>query len=184
MSFFKSFLRNPQAVGAFFPTGASYSHLACKQVDWDTVSNIAELGAGDGAVTQYIVQYLKPHQKLFVFETDEHLLASLKNKINQENVIIIHDSAEHLPKYLGQHGVQSVDAIFSEVPLVSLPKQVGDNILQAVKSTLKSGGKFLQISYSLFGKKKIQSLFDTVSIQFTFFNLPPAFLYICQLANR
>lgn len=184
MSFFQSFLRNPQAVGAFFPTGASYSHLACRQVDWEQVSYLAELGAGDGAVTQYIVQYLKPHQKLFVFETDEVLLTTLKSKINQENVIVIHDSAEHLQKYLNEHGVNSVDAIFSEVPLVSLPKQVGENILNAVKSSLKTGGKFLQISYSLFGKKKIQSFFDQVKIEFTFFNLPPAFLYICQLAAR
>ncbi len=183
MSFFQSFLRNPKAVGAFFPTGASYSHLACKQVDWATVENIAELGAGDGAVTQYIVQYLKPHQKLFVFETDAELLRVLQTKVHQDNVIVIHDSAEHLKKYLKEHSVESLDVVFSEVPLVSLPKQVTINILDAVKSTLKIGGKFLQISYSLFGKKKIESFFDQVSLKFTLFNLPPAFLYICQMVS-
>ncbi len=183
MSFFQSFLRNPQAVGAFFPTGASYSHLACKEVDWNTVENIAELGAGDGAVTQYIVQYMKPHQKLFVFETDPDLLRVLQTKVHQDNVIVINDSAEHLEKYLKEHGITALDVIFSEVPLVSLPGAVTANILAAVRATLKTGGKFLQISYSLFGKKKIQSFFDHVSLKFTLFNLPPAFLYICQLAT-
>lgn len=180
MSFFQSFLRHPKEVGAFFPTGASYSYLVCRQVDWNTVENIVELGAGDGAVTRYIAQCLQPHQKLFVFETDEELLKVLRNRIQQDNVIVIHDSAEHIEKYLQEYGLDSVDVIFSELPLVSLPRQVTENILAAVKKTLKKGGKFLQISYSLFGKKKLKSFFDQVSLKFTLFNLPPAFLYICQ----
>ncbi len=179
--FLKNFVLHPMQVGAVAPTGGAYSKLACKQVNWDTVQNIAELGAGDGAVTKYIIANLHPEQKLLVFELNPDLFIMLKQKVKeQKNVILINDSAEKLEEYMKKHQIASLDAVFSEVPLVSLPKVIGQRIVDAVKSSLKSGGMFLQIQYSLFSLKKLRKLFGDVKVKFTFWNLPPAFLYICK----
>lgn len=168
-------------MGALFATSASYSKLVCEQVDWGNVHYIAELGAGDGAVTKYIIENLKDHQKFLVFEKNTMLFAELTKKFSHyKNVVLINDSAEFLKKYAEQEGVEKFDAIFSELPLVSLPQTVTDNIFLAVKDTLKTAGLFLQISYSVFGLKRMKKEFGSVALKFTLFNLPPAFLYIAK----
>lgn len=179
--FLQSFIRYPREMGALFATSASYSKLACAQVDWENIQNIAELGAGDGAVTQYIIEKLRPEQKLLVFEKNDALFAVLKKRFSHiSNVILIHDSAEHLGKYAQEHAIDSFDAIFSEVPLVSLPEKIGENIVAAVLKMLKPNGLYLQIQYSVFSFAKLKKLFKEVRLKFTPFNLPPAFLYICS----
>ncbi len=184
MSFLRSFFSHPHEVGAVAPSGKSYSELTCRQVKWNQVAVLVEIGAGDGAVTKYIVSHMKPEQVLVVFEINDQLFAKLKKKFNQANVILIHDSAEHIEKYLKQYNLAQPDVIFSELPLVTLPVAITENILQAVKRTLKRGGIFLQLSYSLVGKKRLQAFFGQVKVRFTLFNIPPAFLYICQFVGN
>jgi len=94
--------------------------------------------------------------------------------------VLINDTAEKLEEYMGKHQIDSLDVVFSEVPLVSLPKEIGQRIVDAVKASLKPGGLFLQIQYSLFSLKKLKNIFDDVKVKFTLWNLPPAFLYICK----
>lgn len=179
--FIRNFFRHPREMGALFATGKSYSRLACKQVDWSKVKYIAELGAGDGAVTKYIITNLRQDQKLLVFEKNDTLFPVLQERFgNQANVVLIHDSAEYLLKYAEENAIKQFDVIFSEVPLVSLPKQIGENIIQAVLKTLKPSGLYLQIQYSIFSLSKLKKLFNSVKVKFTPFNLPPAFLYICS----
>lgn len=179
--FLKNFFLHPIQVGAVAPTGAAYSEMACAQVNWQISQNIAELGAGDGAVTRHIAAHLRPEQKLLVFELNPDLFSALqKNIAEQKNIILINDSAEKLEEYMKKNSITSFDAIFSEVPLVSLPQTIGQNILQAVKNCLSNEGKFLQISYSKFILKKLKNLFTDVQVKFTFWNFPPAFLYICH----
>lgn len=179
--FLRNYFRHPREIGALAATSASYSKLACAQVEWQNVQYIAELGAGDGAVTKFIVQNLLPHQKFLVFETNADLFAVLQERFkHHSNVVLIHDSAEYLEKYAHEQGISNFDAIFSEVPLVSLPKDVGGNIVEAVLKMLKVGGKYLQIQYSLLSLSKLKKLFKSVSLKFTPFNIPPAFLYICS----
>ncbi len=179
--FLKNFFLYPREMGALFATGAAYSKLACKQVDWNRVRYVAELGAGDGSVTQYIIDQLKPEQKLLVFESNGDLFQQLQRKFgDRKNVVLIHDSAEFLKKYAEQEQIDRFDAIFSEVPLVSLPEAVTNNIFLAIKDTLKKDGLFLQISYSTFGLKRLKQEFEQVMVKFTFFNLPPAFLYLIR----
>ena len=180
-TFLKSFLRHPKEVGALFPTSSSYSQLACQQVDWSGVRNIVEIGAGDGAVTQYIAKRLTADQRLFVFEIDSELFKQLAERVQQPNVILIPESAEDIASHLAKYGVEKVEVVFSEVPLVNLPKKVGDAILQSVKAVLPKGGLFLQIQYSLLTLKKLRALFSSVEVKFTLWNLPPAFLYICKV---
>ncbi len=179
-TFFRSFLRHPQEVGAFFATGGSYSKLACRQVDWSRAKNIVELGAGNGSVTKYIAENLSKGQKLFVFEIDVDLFKQLEQRIQHPQVILIHDTAENLAVHLKKHGVTEVDVVFSEIPLLSLPQPVGDAIIQAVKNVLAPGAQYLQIQYTLLTLKKLKKLFRSVETKFTLFNLPPAFLHICK----
>lgn len=179
--FLKNFFLHPIEVGAVAPTGASYSKMVCKQVKWDDVHSIAELGAGDGAVTKYIATNLRPEQKFLVFEVNPDLFLLLKQNIKEQgNVILINDTAEKLEEYMKKYHIDALDIVFSEVPLVSLPKEIGQRIIDAVKRSLKSGGMFLQIQYSLLSLKKLRKLFNDVKVKFTFLNVPPAFLYICK----
>jgi phospholipid N-methyltransferase len=49
-----------------------------------------------------------------------------------------------------------------------------------VKEVLKPEGVYVQFQYALKSKKLMEKHFSKVSISFTPFNLPPAFVYACR----
>ena len=50
---------------------------------------VAEFGAGDGVFTTEILKLIGPNTKFFVFETNDLFIKILKEKINDDRVIII-----------------------------------------------------------------------------------------------
>lgn len=55
-----------------------------------------------------------------------------------------------------------------------------EKILEAVRGVLRSRGRYVQLQYSLVSKNRIKQRFDNVRVDFTPFNFPPAFFYICE----
>lgn len=61
-----------------------------------------------------------------------------------------------------------------------IPDDVVHRILTNSDNALAENGKYIQFQYSLNAKKKLQSYFSEVKINFTPLNIPPAFVYICS----
>jgi phospholipid N-methyltransferase len=95
-------------------------------------------------------------------------------------LIVINDSAEKIQDYLQQYHFASADYIISSLPFAMIPDAVVHNILTNSDNALSENGKYIQFQYSLNAKKKLESYFSKVNINFTFLNLPPAFIYICS----
>jgi phospholipid N-methyltransferase len=145
--------------------------------DIEHSSLIVELGGGDGAITQGVVDRLPEGAELLVFEINESFCNSLKKQFSRPNVKIICDSAENLDKYLGQ---RKPDYIVSSLPFIILPKEVTDTILKKSKESLAPTGKMIIMTYSFHLKALFKRFFEHLEVKFTFRNLPPAFVMICH----
>jgi phospholipid N-methyltransferase len=177
--FLKAFLKNPRQVGALNQTSDFVAKEIVSSIDFKKARCLVELGAGMGNITEKIIKKMHPECVLFCFEIDPALARQLAKNIRDERVKIISESAESIGKYLRQSTIEKVDCVISTVPLTTLPYRIMKNILKLSFQYLRSGGKYIQVQYSLLGRRYLRMLFPKMGINFVFLNIPPAFIYIC-----
>ena len=180
-SFIKQFFKDKQMVGAVSPSTKFLGEKMLENVDFENAKLIVELGPGTGVFTDLIIQRMRPDAKLLIFELNDAFHTTLNTRINDTRVSIIHDSAEHIEKYLNeiQDGIQA-DVVISSLPLMVFPEALRLAVVDVAYKTLKKNGKYIQFQYSLQSKKLLESKYKDVSVRFTFKNFPPAFVYTCN----
>lgn len=176
-NFIKQFFKDKKMVGAVSPSSKFLGEKMLVNVDFSKEKTIVELGPGTGVFTDLIISRLAPDAKLLVFELNDNFFHSLNDRITDERVQIIHDSAEHINKYLESD--QKADVIISSLPLMVFSQELREDVVNESYDCLKSGGQYIQFQYSTQSKKILQSKYKDVSIKFTVKNLPPAFVYTC-----
>jgi len=179
-NFIKQFWKDKQMVGAISPSTKFLGEKMIENVDFDECKLIVELGPGTGVFTDLIMQRMHPDAKLLVFELNDSFYNALNSRINDPRVQVIHDSAEHIEKYLDKEG--ETDVVISSLPLMVFSEQLRTAVINASHDVLKPNGKYVQFQYSLQSKKLLQAIYDDVSVKFTIKNFPPAFVYTCQKA--
>ena len=179
LDFFKESIKNFKTSGTITRSSKFLCKQMIKPVDFQKSKLIIELGAGDGVITKHILSKMSSDSKLMVFEVNNKFV-SILNKINDERLIVIQDSAENLEQYMSKHGVDQIDYVISAIPFVIIPKEIVANILEACKKKLKPGGLFVQMHYSLLAKNLYESAFGNVEISFVPLNIPPAFVMVSQ----
>lgn len=140
---------------------------------------VLELGAGDGVITPYILDKMPADGKLLSFEINEKLYEQLC-KIDDDRLIPINDSAEHLEKYLEEYGISKLDAIVSAIPYIVLPKEIAIKIVSLCKDLLKDGAPFTQVHYARNLKDLYQGIFGNLKMHFILANVPPAYVFYCK----
>ncbi|WP_029686056.1 class I SAM-dependent methyltransferase [Tatumella saanichensis] len=167
--FVQQFIRNPRKVGSITPSSMALCESMASCVDWSQVKHIAELGAGDGVLTRVLLNHMSAATTMDVFEISPPLVSKLR-MINDPRVVVHATSAECLDdKY---------DAIFSGLPLLSLPVPVRHAILSAVHRSLTPGGVFVQFQYTSLTQSELSRYF-TWERQRVLKNVPPAWVYRC-----
>jgi len=177
--FFKSFLENPLRTGSVIQSSPFLVSQMIKPVNFCEAKVIVEFGAGTGVVTKKILKNMAQDSVLLCFEVNKNLCKELKNKVQDPRLKVISDGAEKLERYLKRYNAKEVDYIISELPLVVLPKEIGEKILFQITKHLKKGGQYIQFQYSLTSRKKFKKMFSEMEIRFTLLNIPPAFVYVC-----
>ncbi len=151
-----------------------------KPVNFQEATLIVELGAGDGVITRHILRKMRPDATLLVFEVNGKFCQKVREKIKDDRMILIEDSAENLPEHLDRLGLPKVEFIVSAIPFVALPKEVTLKILKVCKENLIQGGLYIQMHYSLVLKKTYEKIFGNVKIDFIPVNVPPAFVMVSR----
>jgi len=178
--FIQQFWREKKMVGSISPSSPFLTEKMLENVDFNEAKVIIEIGPGTGVFTRRILKKLNPDTRLLVFELNQDFYTTLKDEIIDERCIFINDSAEFLHKYLQLNNLEKVDYIISSLPLSNIPIRIVLKILHTSKNVLTSNGKFIQFQYSLNQKKALEHVFTKVSIDFTTWNIPPAFIYTCS----
>ena len=181
IAFLKESLKNIKTVG----TVTRSSQFLCKEmiepVDFKRADVVIELGAGDGVVTEHILNSMKPGGKLFAFEVNEAFCDLMRQKFKgDDRLIVVEESAANVAAILKAHNIQQADYIISAIPFVSLPDALGYEIVGACRKVLRVHGLFIQIHYSLMMKKMYKSVFGNVNVSFVPLNLPPAFVLVSE----
>ena len=144
---------------------------------------LIELGAGNGNVTQGILERMSLEARLLSFEINPVLAKKAKERVKDARVVIINDDAANLEQYLGEHDFERVDQIISTLPLVNLPPEKRNRIIEVSYDSLRQGGLFLQIEYIKpyrINKKVLKERFKSVQVRSSLINLPPTWIYVCQ----
>lgn len=141
---------------------------------------VVELGPGTGVFTEKILKMLGQNTQFIVIELNDDFFNSLQSKLHHPNLHLRHGSADQIGKYLKELGFEKADLIISSLPLANFPSELRKNVIETAKNCLDDQGKFVQFQYSLQSLKTLKRNFHSVKVDFTAFNLPPAFVYTCS----
>ncbi|MEM6272020.1 MAG: rRNA adenine N-6-methyltransferase family protein [Bacteroidota bacterium] len=177
-SFFQQFLKERKTVGSITPSSRYLSRRMISKIDFSQAQCIVELGPGTGVITREIIKRLGPDTQLLVFEMNEVFIERYL-QYNDPRIHIIHDSAEHLRRYLEKLGLAEADYIVSSLPLTNFPEDLKHVILDESLSCLRAGGIFIQYQYLTTALKMMREKFPRVRLEYAPFNIPPAFIYAC-----
>ena len=171
--FLRRFIAQPGQIGSVAPSSHFLVQEMLKLTDWGTVTNVAELGAGTGVVTEALLRKISPNAGLSVFELDRKLREKIENRLK----IAVFPDACDLAQVIRPG---SLDVVISSLPWTTLPKEVSGKILQGVIACLKPNGQFIAYQYSRQMHRLFCHLFESVRISFVLRNIPPAFVYNCH----
>jgi len=178
-AFLKQFWQEKKMVGAMSPSSRYLAHKMLRNIDFKKSRVIVELGPGTGVFTKKILEEMSQEAKLLVFELNDTFYEALKAEIQDPRMVLIHDSAEHIQRYLNEESLLHADYVVSSLPLANFPNKLKSAVLNASYDSLKKNGKYIQFQYSLNSRKALEERFQTVHISFTPLNFPPAFVYTC-----
>lgn len=180
-SLFESFLKKGNKVGSITPSSKFLIKKMLDPVSFSDNMCIAEFGTGTGNITRELLARMPGRSLLLAFEINPELFQQLHLELKDDRLQLINDSAEHLEKYLQQHGRQKADYIISSLPLAILDRELEERILDCVVRSLAPGGAFVQFQYSPASLKKLRDRFSEVKTDFTPYNIPPALVYTCKV---
>ncbi|WP_199257268.1 class I SAM-dependent methyltransferase [Pantoea sp. BAV 3049] len=168
--YLQEFLSDPRKTGTIAPSSLSLCKTMSDAVDWNRCERIAELGAGDGVLTRHLLTRMRPDAALLAFETNPRFHPKLA-AIDDSRLRVTGASAETLS---GEY-----DAIFSGLPLLSLPQPVRHGILERAASLLSPEGVFVQFQYTSLSEPLLSGYFAWNRTR-VLRNLPPAWVYSCH----
>lgn len=177
--FISEVLKSTGTIGALSPSSSFLAKKMLEPIQFKNAKCIVEFGPGTGVFTKKLLEKMTSDAILLAFEINPTFIEELKN-IDDKRLIVINDSAEKIETYLNKYNHKSADYIVSSLPFAMIPDEVVHAILTNSDNALSENGKYIQFQYSLNAKKKLESYFSDVKINFTPLNIPPAFIYICK----
>jgi phosphatidylethanolamine/phosphatidyl-N-methylethanolamine N-methyltransferase len=174
--FIREAITNPLGIGALVPSSKRLAYAIAQQIThypFQPESGlIVELGAGTGAITEALAQQKNSQQELIIIEKSIKMAHHLKQRF--PTLTTIQGDAQALQQLLSPYQAP-VQAIISSLPLRSLPKTIVQRIGTEIENLLKTGGLFVQYTYSLWGKPTVLSAHLKLVRQYWVWqNLPPA----------
>ena len=168
--------------GTIAPSSKSLINKCLKEINFEENQVIIEFGIGNGCITEEILKRMKQNSKILCFEINEKFCEQCQDKFSKyKNIEVINSSALNFPDILQEKGIVKVDFFISSLPLSMLKNKDVKELFVKVNTYLKRQGAYVQYQYSLDKHKLMKDNFREVNIDFTWLNLPPAFVYNCKV---
>lgn len=185
VSFFKQFMTNPLEVGSVIPSSGALSEAMLRNIDFESLNNVVELGPGTGSFSRRLTSKLTADTNYYAVESNPHFCQIIKKDF--PNIKLINDYAENLSQHVPDLRKQ-VDLIVSGLPFSFMTLETIDRTLLEIYSLLKEGGELRLFTYlhALYLPKiryllnELQSNYLYVNKKFVGLNIPPAFVISCQ----
>lgn len=183
LRFVEAFIREPFKVGALWPSSAVLSRTVVESCEFEPGDTVAELGPGTGNFTELLLERLEGRGRLVAMELSPTNIDVLRRRFSPCE--IIHDSAEHLTRYVGS---QTARCVISGLAWGNMLPALQDRIMKAVVDSLAPGGQFVAFAYVharwfpttlRFRKLMFREFSRVQTTPIVWRNLPPAYVYRC-----
>jgi|SRR5581483_3930735 len=190
--FLKESLRSIRSTASVVPSSRYLTAALCEHIDFHRARVLVEFGPGTGAVTNGILNRMRPDAVLFAIDMNPSFIDHLKRTCGDGRLRAVHGSAGDMDRIVGDAG--EVDAVVSSLGLTSMPQTLRTEIYGQVKDGLRPGGVLTQYQYltsqagckvrrSEFDEHRfLESYFDSVTFKWVFMNFPPACVFTCRKA--
>lgn len=184
--FFKSFLKNPNVVGAVAPSSRVLARAMVEGRIGEATSCVVEYGPGLGSFTKEILSRKKKNTLYVGIEKNPAFVEVLEKEFPSGRFLL--GDAGDVAAILGELGIFQVDLVVSGLPFANFPPPVQKRILEATCAVLKPGGSFVTFNYIhtwLLNKarafrERVSGVFHRVSWRPVMRNVPPAFVVECR----
>jgi phospholipid N-methyltransferase len=178
--FAKEVVNSIKHIGAIAPSSKYLANNIIKQLNFAENQIILEFGCGNGAITKQVLKQMPSSSRLISLEINDPFLKHCKDRFKvYNNFEVYKHSAIEFDLLLKELGIEKVDYLISSLPLAILPKADLETLFEKIPLYLINNGSFVQYQYSLNKYKYLKSVFNSVKLDFTPINLPPAFIYKC-----
>jgi phospholipid N-methyltransferase len=182
--FLGEFLKAPGSIGAIAPSSPQLADSITEAAGVRQARVIVELGPGTGALTAAILRKRQPGSTYIAIEANASFVEEMKQRF--PGVLVHHDSAVAIRRYVEAAGHSHCDCIVSGLPFATFPDTLQDELLAAIHEALDTGGRFTTFAY-LQGllvrqgrrfQQRLRAKFPQVARTPTVWrNMPPAFVY-------
>jgi phosphatidylethanolamine/phosphatidyl-N-methylethanolamine N-methyltransferase len=169
-------------IASIAPSSRWLSRTTVRNVAWDRVQALVELGAGTGPITRVIAERARPECRVVVVERDHDFARLLRERFaSLPNFEIVERDVRDLGSLLSDRGIEHVDHVISGLPTPSFPRDLQRSLFRTVRTILRPEGTFNQITeipwiFWPFYRK----FFENVEFVFEPRNLPPSGAYLCR----
>lgn len=171
--FFRQWLRSPKSMGSVIPSSRALAKAVAAEVAWQPGQYVVELGGGTGAISQGLIDRGIPRDRLIVIELDGALHAYLKERLT--GCLVIQGDATRLPEILARQHVGEIGTVISGLPMVGMPFEFQQAIIDQGFKVMPKGSYMLQYSYSPIPPIPAAKLGVGAKIaRYVLWNFPPA----------
>lgn len=146
LQFLQAFLKNPLKVGAVAPSSDELAAEMLAGFKPNDENIVLELGVGTGALTKHLQQIIPDRDSYLGIELDHDLVRSLNRRYPNMNIVC--GNAMEAYKIHAESGLGKVRYLACCLPFVSLPKEVGDEILAEITKFMDEGCELRMFQYA------------------------------------
>jgi len=180
--FLRRWAKNPMSIGAIAPSSRRLADAMARQVPAFGAGPVIELGGGTGNITAGLLRAGIAAGRLVVLERDPALHRMLQERYPQLRVVL--GDAAALVECLRPLGVERADAVVSGLPLLSIPRNIQDEIVRGVFHLLSRGAPFIQFTYGPYSPVGRERLGVSGKVAtWVPANLPPASVWVYRRAT-
>lgn len=176
MDFFRGFLRSPEQVGSIIPSSRFLERRIVNLAKLHQVRTVVELGPGTGGTTCAMLEAMPPDARLLTIELDPRFSGILEG-LGDPRLIAHTGSAADLPEILREHGLASPDVVVSGIPFSTMPREIGNAVLEAVRDSLAPGGRFIAYQFRGHVGRLGRPIFGEPEVELELLNVPPMRFY-------
>ena len=186
--FLRTFVAHPRTVGAVAPSSVALAREIVRQARVAHAKTIVELGGGTGSFTREITEVAPRDSMIVSIEINAAFAEMLSRRF--ERVQVIAGSAERAADYLRAAGRSSADCVVSGLPWAAFDAGLQSRLLTTITGILGDGGTFATFAYlhaskfpaAIHFRDLLYATFASVrESRVVWRNLPPAFVYGCEL---
>jgi phosphatidylethanolamine/phosphatidyl-N-methylethanolamine N-methyltransferase len=177
LSFFRAWLADPRSVGAIVPSSPALANAITADLS-PASAPVIELGPGTGAITRSIIARGVPQRRLALIENGTEFVEKLQREFPEAYVHHMDATRlHHLDLFRGERA----GAVVSGIPLLLMPLESVNALLDGAFARLRSDGAFYQFTYAR-DCPIPHTVLDRLGLKATriggtLVNLPPASVY-------